>query len=244
MTEPLRAAEAGDSGARGGAVTKRDQVAQALRDLIATGEIPRGSRIRQDEFAERFDVSITPIREAINLLHAEGLLVGEPRKGVRVAAVNPERLRSVYTVRRLMESYAMQRASRRMSPMDFRRAEELATKMERAFEQGDHTLVGSLNRDFHFTFYENCGVPGLLEEIDALWQNYPWDIMNVIPDRTPDALHQHRQILEAMVDGDTDRIETLTGDHLWGSYRKLIEHVTGHLPDGDPFDIEVPEPGV
>lgn len=238
---PSPSGAAGAPEASGGGITKRDQVAQSLRELIASGEIPRGSRVRQDELAERFDVSITPIREAIRLLHAEGLLVGEPRRGVRVAAVNPDRMRSVYVVRRLLESHAMQRASRRMSPMDFRQAEDLAGRIERAYEKGDHTLVGSLNRDFHFTFYENCGLPGLLDEIDTLWQSFPWDVMRVIPDRTPESMTEHRKILEAMAGGDPDEIESIVGGHLWGSYRRLLEHVTGRKPGADPFDIDVPD---
>lgn len=222
-------------------MTKRDQVAQALRELIASGEIPRGSRVRQDELAERFDVSITPIREAIRLLHAEGILVGEPRKGIRVAAASPDRLRSIYVVRRLLETYAMQRAARRMSAMDFRQAEDLASRMEKAYESGDHTLVGSLNRDFHFTFYDNCGLPGLLEEIETLWQNFPWDVMKVLPDRTPESLVEHRELLDSAAAGDNERMETAVGQHLWGSYRKLIEHLTGRAPDADPFDVDVPD---
>lgn len=222
-------------------MTKRDHVAQALREMIASGEIPRGSRIQQDEMAERFEVSITPIREAIRLLHSEGILVGEPRKGVRVAAASPERLRSTYVQRRLLETYAMQRAALRMSPMDFRQAEDLAARMERAYENGDHTLVGSLNRDFHFTFFDSCGLPGLVENIETLWQNFPWDIMRVLPDRTPESMAEHKMLLDMMAAGDLDAIDKAVGEHLWGSYRKLIEHLTGQAPKADPFDIGIPD---
>jgi DNA-binding GntR family transcriptional regulator len=222
-------------------LTKRDQVAQQLRQLIASGEIPRGSRVRQDELAERFDVSITPIREAIRLLHAEGILVGEPRKGVRVAAASPDRLRSTYVARRLLETYAMQRASRRMSAMDLRQAEDLATRIETAYADGDHTLVGLLNRDFHFTFYDNCGLPGLIEEIETLWQNFPWDVMKVLPDRTPESLAEHRRLLDVVAAADDAGIDQAVGVHLWGSYRRLIKHLTGQEPLADPYEVDVPD---
>lgn len=222
-------------------LTKRDQVAQMLRDLIATGEIPRGSRIRQDELAARFDVSITPIREAIRLLHSEGLLIGEPRRGVRVASVSADRLRSIYVTRRVLETYATQRASRRMSPIDFQRARELTGRMERAYAAGDHTLAGSLNRDFHFVFYDACGVPGLLEEIETQWQNFPWDVTSVLPDRTPTSVVEHQVILDAVAKGDVDQIAEAVGNHLWQSYQRLVEHVTGEPPIADPYDIDVPD---
>lgn len=222
-------------------LTKRDQVAQLLREQIASGEIPRGSRIRQDELAERFDVSITPIREAIRLLHAEGLLVGEPRRGVSVASVDPSGMRSIYICRRLLETNAVQRASRRMSPMDFARARELAARIERAYETGDHTLAGSLNRDFHFVFYGACGTPGLLEEIETLWQHFPWDVMSVLHDRTPTSVKEHQVLLEAVANGDLDEIADAVGTHLLNSYRRLIEHLTGRQPAADPFDVDVPD---
>lgn len=222
-------------------LTKRDQVAQQLRDQIAAGEIPRGSRIRQDELAERFDVSITPIREAIRLLHSEGLLVGEPRKGVRVAAANPDQLRSIYVMRRLLETHAAQRASRRMSAMDFRQAEMLEARMENAYAAGDHTLAGSLNRDFHFVFYDSCGMPGLVAEIENLWQNFPWDVMKVLPGRTPESAKEHRLLLEATSRADDEAIARTVGSHLWNAYRGLITHLTGQTPDEDPFDVDVPD---
>lgn len=221
-------------------MTKRDQVANALRGMIASGELPRGFRITQDEMAERFEVSITPIREAIRLLQSEGILVGEPHKGVRVATVSPERLRATYIQRRLLETYAMQRAAHRMSAMDFRQAEDLAARLERAYENEDHILVGSLNRDFHFTFFDSCGLPDLVETIETLWQNFPWDIMRILPDRTPDSVAEHKMLLNSTADGGLDAIDRAVGEHLWGSYRKLIEHLTGHAPKADPFDVNVP----
>lgn len=84
--------------------------------MIAEGELARGSRIRQDVIAARFKTSITPVREALRLLEAEGMLVSEPHRGVRVADADYERVKTVYLLRRLVEPYAMRRAARRLSP--------------------------------------------------------------------------------------------------------------------------------
>lgn len=66
----------------------RDRIVGDLRRRIMSGEFPRGSRMPQDELARHFDASITPVREALRLLEAEGLLVSEPHRGVRVAGVD------------------------------------------------------------------------------------------------------------------------------------------------------------
>ena len=74
----------------GGFETKKGWVLSVLREAILSGEFSPGERLLQDELAERFDVSSTPVREALRELVAEGVLTHSPHKGVRVAEVDPE----------------------------------------------------------------------------------------------------------------------------------------------------------
>lgn len=225
-----------DSRSASGA-TKRDLIAQELRDMIANGELPRGTRMRQDHFAVRFQTSITPVREALRLLQTEGLLVGEARHSVRVASVDTQQLKTTYIMRRLLETYAMQRAARRVSPRDLERARSFVEDMRAAFECGDNAGVRDNNRAFHFLFFERCGIPELVREIDHLWLAFPWDILQVLPNRTPPSLQEHEAMLEAVISGDQDAIERTTGQHLSESYLELIAHLESHRPV-DPFDID------
>src|SRR5690554_4237286 len=81
--------------------TKLDQIVDSLRRMILSGEVERGARLRQDALAEQFSSSITPVREALRVLESEGLVVAEPHRGVRVAAVDPTRVETIYILRRL-----------------------------------------------------------------------------------------------------------------------------------------------
>ena len=81
--------------------TKRDQIVDELRRRILSGELARGERMPQDELARQFGASITPVREAMRQLEAEGLLVSEPHRGVRVAGVDVDEVTATYVVRRL-----------------------------------------------------------------------------------------------------------------------------------------------
>src|SRR5688572_17250492 len=160
--------------------TKRDIIVNELRSLIATGAISRGDRIQQDDLAERFGTSITPVREALLQLEAEGVVTGEPHRGMRVAEVNPQRVQVNYIMRRLVECYAMKRATLRVSRLDLDVARKSITDMRESYAAGDMPAVGEANRRFHFAFYTKCGVPKLTSEIDALWQSFPWDILQVL----------------------------------------------------------------
>ncbi|WP_022887308.1 GntR family transcriptional regulator [Glaciibacter superstes] len=218
--------------------TKRDRIVNELRRMIRDGEITRGMRIRQDVLAEMFKTSITPVREALRLLEAEGLLTGEPHRGVRVADADIESVKSIYLQRRLLESYAMKRAVRRVSPRDLDTAERLLEKMERLHETGEDQLVPGLNHEFHYLFYSLCGNEGLLGQIETLWQQWPWDILRVSKVRASAAPGEHRSLLAAARAGDVDEIARLTEQHLARSYMALAEHLIGETVD-DPFDIDV-----
>jgi DNA-binding GntR family transcriptional regulator len=220
-----------------GNATKRDIIVRRLREQITSGELPRGAKMRQDELASRFHTSITPVREALRVLQAEGLLVGEARRGVRVATVDPRQLKVTYLTRRLLESYAMRRAARRVNPRDLERARRLIDGMRAAFEAGDHAKVRDQNRAFHFLFIDRCGIPELAHEIDMLWLAFPWDILQVLKHRTPHSIEEHEAMLSAVIAGDQEEIGRATGRHLAQSYLCLVEHLSGTRPD-DPFDVD------
>lgn len=217
---------------------KRDRIVEDIRALIANGEIPRGGRIQQDELAARFGTSITPVREALVLLEAEGVLVGEPHRGLRVAEADPQKLRANYIMRRLVEGYAMKRAALRISRLDLVEARRLIQEMKAAHKRKDASLAGALNRQFHFLFYSRAGVPELEREIDALWLSFPWDILQVLSARIPPSIDEHEELLRAIEAGDLEGVEAATANHLASSHQALMKHLTG-VEGPDPFDPTV-----
>ncbi|GLX94668.1 GntR family transcriptional regulator [Herbidospora sp. NBRC 101105] len=217
--------------------TKRDIIVAELRRMISAGELARGSRIRQDVLASQFNTSITPVREALRLLEAEGMLISEPHRGVRVADADYDRVKTVYLLRMAVEPYAMRRASRRLSPKDLDQARKLVEEMEAALAAGDRTTLNEKNRRFHFLFYDRCGNEGLSEEVALLWRRFPWDMLQVVESRGEEAAREHRLILEAARVGDTDALARATEVHLTNSFLALARHLVGHdVPD--PFEID------
>ena len=143
----------------GANTTKKDRVVAELRQLILSGAIPRGTRIQQDDVAAQFQVSITPVREALRQLEVEGLVVSEPHRGVIVPLVDMRSLKAVYVMRRLIEPYAFARASRRFSRLDIERAPSSRTRWRLRTSPGTQSASAAANRGFHFLFFERCGIP-------------------------------------------------------------------------------------
>jgi DNA-binding GntR family transcriptional regulator len=218
--------------------TKRDQIVSDLRRLILSGELSRGTRLPQDELARRFQSSITPVREALRALEAESLVVAEPHRGVRVAGVDFERVKATYIVRRLTESFAMRRAAIRLSPHDLRQAEQLMNELNAATREGKPAEVRELNRKFHFFFYERCGIPSLVAEIDTLWRAFPWDLLLGSAEPSHVSETEHQDILDAVRAGDAERAGAALEAHLARSFADLTVRFTGEH-SADPFDIEV-----
>lgn len=223
--------------AAGEKLTKRDVIVQELRRMIAEGELPRGSHVAQDALARHFETSITPVREAMRQLEAEGLLVARPHRGVHVANADLEEVKGVYILRRLAEPYAMRRAARRMTLRDLDAAQSLIDDMEKATSRGNHLELTVANREFHFLFYRKAGVPALLAHIETLWQQYPWDLMEVTEDRPSLSIDEHRAQLEAIRRGDVEQAARTTEHHLWSGFAYLGQRLRGDAVP-DPFDLD------
>ena len=219
-------------------MTKRDRIVTALRQMIRDGELPRGSRIQQDVLADMFDTSITPVREALVLLEAEGLLVGEPNRGVSVADADFEAIKAVYIQRMLLETYAMRKATRRVSHRDLDQAESLLIRMGANRSANEVVSIPELNRQFHFLFYQACGNDAICQQIEQLWQRWPWDLLQVISERPEASKKEHEVMISAIRKGDVEAVAAATEEHLRASYLSLGKHLTGSIPM-DVFELDV-----
>lgn len=114
-----------------------DGIATVLRDRIALGVYPPGSWIREAALGEEFDVSNGPIREALQLLVNEELLVREPRRGVRVVSLTGPEIVEVFQVRLAVLELAAELAAKRATAAQVEEARGLIVQMERVLAAGD-----------------------------------------------------------------------------------------------------------
>src|SRR5512134_3230817 len=140
-------------------------VAGMLRDEIQEGGLAPGTRLRQNEVAERFGVSTTPVREAFAQLQAEGLVRIDPHRGAVVFHPTAKDLLEYYEIREVLESLAVTHAIPHLTPAV---SKELGDLIERMRRTSDPRRWLRLNDEFHLKLYECAGRPHLISLIDNL----------------------------------------------------------------------------
>ena len=141
------------------------RISKTLAERIISGAIEAGARLRQDHVAEEFGASHVPVREAFRLLESQGLVVSEPRRGVRVAGFTLEEVREVAEMRAALEALALRKAFPHMTKAILDTAEKANRAGDRA---RDVYTWEEANRTFHRTILAPCGMPRLLKAIDDL----------------------------------------------------------------------------
>lgn len=114
-----------------------DGVYRALRGQIGRLELAPGRRLRLEELAERFQVSLTPVRHALRRLESEGLVVSLPRRGSRVAPLSVEELEEIQAIRLGLETFLARAGAERCTEGALREMVRARREMERAFRAGD-----------------------------------------------------------------------------------------------------------
>jgi DNA-binding GntR family transcriptional regulator len=182
--------------------TKEEQVADFLREGIISGAFPRGSRLKQAEIAERLQLSITPVREALKLLEAEGYVTGDSYRGVSVSPFDASASEEVLELRLVLESRLLRGTAERLTAQDFTTLRALADEFEQAFNVGDRAAARGVNYRFHRHLYSLADMPQTLHFVQILWARYPFDLINAVEGRGQEAAKEHDEILRALLDGD------------------------------------------
>jgi DNA-binding GntR family transcriptional regulator len=197
-------------------------VLERLRALILTGEYGPDERLVEEQLAERLGVSRTPVRQALTMLEAEGLVEIAPNRGATVCSFSTEDVGDIYDLRAVLEGHAARRAAGRITISELARLRELAGKMEGLAGQfEDHeeeirTLVG-LNQEFHGIIVEasrNRRLQRLINrtvEIPLMFKAFFW----YTPHERVISNHYHRQILESLERSDADRAEIIMREHVY-----------------------------
>ena len=196
-----------------------------LREAILSGEIGPGERLTQEELAARFNVSMTPVREAIQQLVAEGILDQEPYKGVQVAEVSAEEATEIYLMRGAVESLAVQIGLPNLKISDVQHLRVLHSEIKAFTDKGDVTQIRKRNYEFHFILYQAANMPRLYRLIQTLWAQSPWDTLYVIPNRTQRVVEEHQRIIDAIGQGDSALAAVAMHAHLEAGMKMLIEYL-------------------
>jgi DNA-binding GntR family transcriptional regulator len=201
--------------------TKEEQVADFLREGIISGMFERGSRLKQAEIADRLQLSITPVREALKLLEAEGYVTGNSHRGACVAPFDASASEEVLDLRLQLESRLIRGTLQHVTGQDISELQAMNAEFGRAFELGDRAAARGVNYRFHRHLYSIAAMPQTLHFVQILWARYPFDLINAIEGRGKQAAAEHDEIMRALVSGDLPAAMLAMRKHIESGYSVL-----------------------
>ena len=142
-----------------------DGVYRALREEIGRLALVPGRRLRLEELAERFQVSLTPVRHALRRLESEGLVVSVPRRGSRVAPLSVDELEEIQAIRLGLETFLARHGAERCTDGALTEMTAARREMERAYRDGDLTAYIRSFWSLRDACYRCAGRPRLLEAL-------------------------------------------------------------------------------
>lgn len=147
----------------------RGSVYDGIRQSLVQGRFAPGEKLVLRQLAEEFGVSLTPVREALHRLIAEGVLTQEHSRSVRVPVLSQERVLELRDIRVLLEALAVERGAARATAAEVNKLERLVKELDAARAAGNVRVDAQKVAEFAFALYSTCKMPVLLRQIEMLW---------------------------------------------------------------------------
>lgn len=194
----------------------REIVYEGLRKTIISGVIPVGERIVEKEYAERLNISRTPVREALRRLEMEELVEYQPRIGVIVKKITIEDVIEIYKIRHNLEVLAAVDAMENITQEEIKKIEELLDLTEEENRKDNVEEVIRLFGEFNLMIYKASRMKrltGMISRLNEYLQRFR-NISISDKERREKALKEHREILKAIVEKNREDIDRIIKKHL------------------------------
>src|SRR5262245_44065522 len=225
--------EAGDS-----PVIRSDRVRRQIADQIISGALRPGQELDEKKLAEAFNVSRTPVREALRQLSAAKLVAWRHHQSAIVAKITPSKMVEMFEVMAELEGFCGRLAARRMTASEHANLISIHRKFRPYVQARDREGYHALNKTFHDAIYAGSHNQYLRAQASALYDRLaPYRAYQL---KRPDALRlaseEHQAIIDAIVAGDGDAALELLRDHVSLS-NELFADLVAALSAGDAEDV-------
>lgn len=193
-----------------------DQVAERVRGLIFDAALAPGDWIDELALCERWEISRTPLREALKVLVAEGLVELVPRRGCRVVAMTEADADALFPIMALLEGRCAFEATRNAGQSEREELERMHQTLERAAAANDIDAYYKANHVFH-SYVQTLANNRWLDRVTGDLRRFVRMLRGrqlALPGRIAASISEHRVLLAAMLDGDAARAERAMHDHL------------------------------
>jgi DNA-binding GntR family transcriptional regulator len=205
-----------------------EDVARFVRKRIFDGTYAAGKYIRLEQLAVELGISVTPVREALFELRAEGLLAQQPRRGFVVLPVTGRDIADVSGVQAHIGGELAARAAVNITDEQLGELESIQTRLESAYARDDPDAAVRLNHEFHRAINLAADSPKLAQMMSQITRYAPESVFPTISGWHRQAMEDHRRVLAALKKRDGDRARSEMAAHLAAGVAPLIEHLAEH----------------
>ncbi len=204
------------------------QVAERLRERIFSHELPAGTWVDEQALAEQYGISRTPLREALKVLAAEGLVTLKPRRGCYVTEISERDLDEVFSVMAMLEGECARESAGRATKDDLKKLQAIHADLEKAAAAHDIDRFFEANQAFHHALQSIADNRWLLHVIEDLRKVIKLSRHHSLfsEGRLEQSLLEHRGILEAVLARDAAVAETRMREHI-RSGRAALARIAG-----------------
>lgn len=203
-----------------------------IRREILTGSIGPGQRLLERELTEKYQVSRTPVREALKMLEQAQLVINIPYRGVEVRRLSRRFVRDVYDLRIAVEGLAAYLAAQRADDSELLEIDRVFRLIDQATDDGLRDRIMLLNNEFHAAIAAAAHNELLVDRVNDLWTN-----INLVRaggwregDRSESSRREHRRIVMALRAREPEGARLAMEEHVRSSWmmieRTLPEHET------------------
>jgi DNA-binding GntR family transcriptional regulator len=195
--------------------SRTEYVLDRLRAELQAGTISPGEQLRQAAIAKRYGVSPTPVREALLMLAADGMIEYTSHRGATVRDVTPQMAQDLYRLRAEMEGLGCELAVERLDEAALAKVKAANDELKRAVLEGvPAPKLSLLNKDMHFTIYQMTS-PIVVEAVQFLWARFkPSVTLWGVTDFSSSLSKDHDEIIEALEQRDGSRARQLMFAHV------------------------------
>lgn len=211
---------------RGGAVVR---VVEQLREMLVSLELLPGQALRQEALAARLGVSRVPVREALSILHNEGVLEHVSNIGYAVKRLTASELEQAYLIRRALETELIN-ALPKLSEEHLQSLTDINSSINDVGEAGDVLTMRRLNNEFHFSIFRAAGYDLVVRELHRVWaltdayrSFYLYE-----PAARKRIVQEHAEMIEALRRHDPTELV-----HLMNQHRSMVPTQLARMIGGD-----------
>ena len=209
------------------AASLHEKVLEQLRDYIIEGHIEMGERIPERKLCELFQVSRTPLREALKVLAAEGLIELLPNRGARLRTLHEADIRATFEVIGGLEALAGQLACERMTEAEYEEIERLHHEMYKCYLRSELQGYFKFNQAIHVGIVRAARNPVLADtfaNLSAAMRRIRYSAnRNVARDRWSEAVREHEVMLDALRRRDGRELNDAMLNHLRNTCASALE---------------------